>query len=77
MLRCISGNPENDGFEAPFYTGMSLPEVLKKGVIPLRITPSRIKIIFKFLLVCILARKEANVADKNIQNVNLIRLLMG
>lgn len=33
--------------------------------------------IFKFLLVCILARKEANVADKNIQNVNLIRLLMG
>ena len=37
MLRCISGNPENDGFEAPFHAGMSLPEVLKKGVIPLRI----------------------------------------
>lgn len=43
MLRCISGNPGNDGFEAPFHTGMSLPEVLKKGVIPLRITPSRKK----------------------------------
>lgn len=43
MLRCISGNPENDGVEAPFHTGMSLPEVLKKRVIPLRITPSREK----------------------------------
>ena len=43
MLRCISGNPKNGGFEAPFHTGMSLPEVLKKGVIPLRITPSRKK----------------------------------
>ena len=43
MLRCISGNPENDGFETPFHTEMSLPEVLKKGVIPLRITPSRKK----------------------------------
>lgn len=43
MLRYISGNPENDGFEAPFHTGMSPPEVLKKGVIHLRITPSRKK----------------------------------
>lgn len=43
MLRCISGNPENDGFKVPFYTGMSLPEVLKKGVIPLRTTPLRRK----------------------------------
>ena len=41
MLRCISGNPENDDVEAPFHTG--IPEVLKKGVIPLRITPSRKK----------------------------------